>query len=136
MDSNKRNRLPVPAYIASLAPKDAEDAKRLVARVPAAANAIEFRMDLAESPIPPAALLSLDSRPMVLTWRSLAEGGNFSGSAEEYARRILSSLSLFLLRLPRDGVVILLNSVDDLTVERGRIHISGVCSPIVTRGAA
>jgi len=62
--------------------------------------------------------------------------GRFSPPAEEYARRILSSLSLFLLRLPRDGVVILLNSVDDLTVERGRIHISGVCSPIVTRGAA
>ena len=80
--------LPIPAYIASLAPKDAEDARRLVARVPAAANAIEFRMDLADRPIPPAALLSLDSRPVVLTWRSLAEGGNFSGSAEEYGRLV------------------------------------------------
>lgn len=80
--------LPIPAYIASLAPKDAEDAKRLVARVPAGANAIEFRMDLAERPIPPEALLGLDPRPIVLTWRSLAEGGNFSGSAEDYARLV------------------------------------------------
>ena len=88
MDDHRPKRLPIPADIASLAPKDAEDAKRLVARVPAAANAIEFRMDLADHPIPPAALLSLDARPVVLTWRSLAEGGNFSGSAEEYARLV------------------------------------------------
>ena len=27
-------------------------------------------------------------RPVILTWRSLAEGGNFSGSAEEYARLV------------------------------------------------
>ncbi len=78
--------LPIPAYVASLAPKDAEDARRLVGRVPPGANAIEFRMDLAERPIPPAALLALDPRPMILTWRSLSEGGNFSGSAEEYSR--------------------------------------------------
>ena len=45
-------------------------------------------MDLAERPIPPAALLALDSRPAILTWRSLAEGGDFSGSAEEYARLV------------------------------------------------
>ncbi len=80
--------LPIPAYVASLAPKDAEDAKRLVARVPAGANAVEFRMDLAERPIPPEALVALDTRPAILTWRSLAEGGNFSGSAEEYARLV------------------------------------------------
>jgi 3-dehydroquinate dehydratase/shikimate dehydrogenase len=86
MDQHKR--LPIPAYIASLAPKDAQDAKRLVARVPADANAIEFRMDLSERSIPPAALLGLDPRPIILTWRSMAEGGNFSGSAEEYARLV------------------------------------------------
>jgi 3-dehydroquinate dehydratase type I len=80
--------LPIPAYVASLAPKDVEDARRLAARVPAGANAIEYRMDLAERPIPPAALLEGDPRPAILTWRSLAEGGNFSGSAEEYARRV------------------------------------------------
>ena len=80
--------LELPAYVASLAPRDVEDAARLVARVPRDANAVEFRMDLAEGPIPPAALLGLDPRPTILTWRSLAEGGNFSGSAEEYARLV------------------------------------------------
>lgn len=80
--------VPIPAYVASLAPKDAEDAGRLVARVPEGANAIEIRMDLADRPIPPAALLALDPRPMILTWRSLSEGGNFSGSAEEYSRLV------------------------------------------------
>jgi shikimate dehydrogenase/3-dehydroquinate dehydratase type I len=78
--------LPIPVYIASLAPKDAEDAGRLAALIPPAANAVEFRMDLAERPIPLAALLALDPRPMIVTWRSLAEGGDFSGSAEEYRR--------------------------------------------------
>jgi shikimate dehydrogenase/3-dehydroquinate dehydratase type I len=79
-------RLPKPAYVASLAPKDAEEAKRLVARVPAAANAIEVRMDLAERPIPAAAVAHLDERPVLLTWRSLAEGGGFSGTPDEYRR--------------------------------------------------
>ncbi len=80
--------IPVPAYVASLAPKDAGDARRLVASVPPAANAIEFRMDLAERPIPAAALMGLDARPVILTWRSLGEGGSFSGSAEEYRRLV------------------------------------------------
>ena len=80
--------LPIPAHIASLAPKDAADARRLVARVPAGSNAIEFRMDLAQSPIPAVALAGLDPRPVILTWRSLAEGGSFSGSAEEYRRLV------------------------------------------------
>jgi shikimate dehydrogenase/3-dehydroquinate dehydratase type I len=80
--------LPIPAYVASLAPRDAEDARRLVARVHAGANAVEFRMDLADRNIPPAALLGLDPRPVILTWRSMAEGGNFNGSPEEYARLI------------------------------------------------
>jgi len=84
----KSSIVPIPAYVASLAPRDAEDAKRLVARVPPRANALEFRMDLADRPISPAALLALDSRPAVLTWRSLAEGGNFSGSDEDYARLV------------------------------------------------
>ena len=83
-----RKVLPIPAHIASLAPRDAADAQRLVARVPAGANAIEFRMDLAERPIPAAALAALDPRPVILTWRSLAEGGSFSGSAEEYRRLV------------------------------------------------
>ena len=83
-----RKVLPIPAHIASLAPRDAADAQRLVARVPAGANAIEFRMDLAPKPIPAAALAALDPRPAILTWRSLAEGGSFSGSAEEYRRLV------------------------------------------------
>jgi 3-dehydroquinate dehydratase / shikimate dehydrogenase len=82
------NVLPIPARIASLAPKDASDAGRLAALVPAGANAIEFRLDLAEEPIPAAALVGLDARPVVLTWRSLSEGGSFSGSSDEYARRV------------------------------------------------
>ncbi len=80
--------LPIPARIASLAPKDAAEAERLVERVPTGANAIEFRMDLAERPIPASALVALDPRPAILTWRSLSEGGRFSGSAEEYRRLV------------------------------------------------
>jgi 3-dehydroquinate dehydratase/shikimate dehydrogenase len=37
---------------------------------------------------PPERLVALDSRPAILTWRSLAEGGNFSGSPEDYRKRI------------------------------------------------
>ena len=40
------------------------------------------------APIPAAALAALDPRPAILTWRSLAEGGSFSGSAEEYRRLV------------------------------------------------
>ena len=80
--------LPIPARRLAGA-EDAEDARRLVARVPAGTNAIEYRMDLAERAIPPGALLALDPRPVIPTYRSLAEGGNFSGSAEEYARLVV-----------------------------------------------
>lgn len=80
--------LPIPAHVASLAPRDAADAARLVARVPDGANAIEYRMDLAELPISPASLLALDPRPAILTWRSMREGGAFAGSAEEYRRHL------------------------------------------------
>ncbi len=86
--TEEKRVLPIPAYVASLAPKDAEHAARLVERVPPGANAIEFRLDLAERPILPAALLRLDRRPAILTWRSLQEGGNFSGSAAEYAKLV------------------------------------------------
>jgi 3-dehydroquinate dehydratase type I len=83
--------LPIPAYVASLAPKDAADARRLLARVPEGANAIEYRLDLADLPIPPATLLALDPRPAILTWRSMREGGAFAGSAEEYRRHVESA---------------------------------------------
>lgn len=45
-------------------------------------------MDLAAETIPPAALLALDPRPAILTWRSAREGGRFDGSQEEYARLV------------------------------------------------
>jgi shikimate dehydrogenase len=80
--------LPIPAHVASLAPKDAADAERLLARVPKEANAIEYRLDLAESVIPPGRLAALDARPAILTWRTIREGGAFSGTAEEYRRRV------------------------------------------------
>jgi shikimate dehydrogenase/3-dehydroquinate dehydratase type I len=80
--------LPIPAAVASLAPKTLADAKRLVPRVPAGAHAIEYRLDLADSPIEARALLGLDPRPAILTYRSLAEAGRFAGSSEEYGRLV------------------------------------------------
>ena len=74
--------------MASLAPKDAADAERLLARVPRQANAIEYRLDLAETPIPPARLAALDARPAILTWRTIREGGAFTGPPDEYRRRV------------------------------------------------
>ena len=50
--------------------------------------AIEYRMDLAEEWIRRFVLLSLDVRRVIVTWRSIKEGGDFSGSAEEYARLV------------------------------------------------
>ena len=78
----------IPAYVASLAPRDLADAERLAARVPAGATAIEYRLDLAEGPIDPRRLVELDGRPVVVTHRSLREGGRFSGSLEEYRRLV------------------------------------------------
>jgi hypothetical protein len=69
----------------------------------------------------------------ILTGVSL---GSFNPPSEDQARRVLAALSMFLQRVPREGVVLLLNTVDELTAERGRVHIAGVCSPIVQRGAA
>jgi 3-dehydroquinate dehydratase/shikimate dehydrogenase len=72
--------------VASIAARDLADAARLVARAPAKASAIEYRLDLAEEAIPVERLMALDRRPVVVTWRSVAEGGRFSGSAEDYLR--------------------------------------------------
>lgn len=77
---------PRPAFVASVAARDLEDARRLVQRVPARASAIEYRLDLADVPIPPARLLELDPRPVLATWRTAAEGGGFSGAPDEYRR--------------------------------------------------
>ena len=78
--------LSLPAHIATLAPRDREDAARLTTLVPAEATAIEYRLDLAEKPVPPATLLALDPRPVIVTYRTHGEGGGFGGSREEYRR--------------------------------------------------
>jgi 3-dehydroquinate dehydratase/shikimate dehydrogenase len=83
--------LVVPGYVASLAPKSLGDARRLVARVPDAATAIEYRLDLADEPIPAAPLVELDRRAAIVTHRSLREGGRFSGSLEEYRRLVAAA---------------------------------------------
>ncbi|HEX9286769.1 MAG TPA: type I 3-dehydroquinate dehydratase [Thermoanaerobaculia bacterium] len=72
--------------MASIAPRDLADARRLAAAVPARATAIEYRMDGAAERIAPAALSEVDARPVIVTWRSVREGGHFEGSAEEYRR--------------------------------------------------
>jgi 3-dehydroquinate dehydratase/shikimate dehydrogenase len=83
--------LALPAHVASISPRDLADARDLVARVPARAGAIEYRLDGAVDPIPPAALLLLDPRPVIVTWRTAREGGHFEGSAEEYRRLVLAA---------------------------------------------
>jgi len=83
--------LPIPALIATLAPASFEDARRLAALVPSGANAIEWRLDLAPGRISPRALLDLDPRCAVVTWRTAREGGKFAGSAEEYRRSVRSA---------------------------------------------
>lgn len=85
--------VPIPAYVASLAPRDLDDARRLVARVPPKATAIEMRLDRAAAPIPVARLLDLDRRPVIATWRTRAEGGDFPGSADDYRRLVRDAYS-------------------------------------------
>jgi shikimate dehydrogenase/3-dehydroquinate dehydratase type I len=80
----------LPAHVASLAPRDLADARRLVALVPSRATAIEYRLDGAAR-IPPAALTELDPRPAILTGRTVSEGGSFDGSGEEYRRLVLEA---------------------------------------------
>jgi len=81
-----RQVLELPAYVASLAPRDLADARRLVSLVPREATAIEYRVDLTKEPLPAVALLALDPRPSILTCRTVREGGSFDGSPEEYRR--------------------------------------------------
>ena len=76
--------------MASLAPRDVDEARRLVVAVPERATAIEYRLDGAPK-MSPAALLALDPRPAILTWRTVGEGGNFDGSPEEYRRLVLEA---------------------------------------------
>jgi shikimate dehydrogenase/3-dehydroquinate dehydratase type I len=78
--------LQLPAYVASVAPRDLEDARRLMRLVPEGATAIEYRLDLARELMPAGALLALDARPVIVTWRTAREGGGFAGSPEDYRR--------------------------------------------------
>lgn len=80
--------LPLPAYVASVAPRDLGDARRLVSLVPERATAIEMRLDHARERVAAARLLDLDPRPLIVTYRTRAEGGDFSGSSEEYRRLV------------------------------------------------
>jgi len=77
--------------IATLAPASFDDARRLAALVPAEANAIEWRLDLAPGRISPRALLDLDPRCAIVTYRTAREGGEFAGTAEEYRRSVQSA---------------------------------------------
>ena len=72
--------------MASLAPRDLADARRLVSLVPPEATAIEYRVDLATETLPAAAVCALDRRPSIVTCRTVREGGDFDGSPEEYRR--------------------------------------------------
>ena len=83
--------LQLPAYVASLAPADLADARRLASLVPAGATAIEYRVDLAAEPLPAEALVALDRRPAIVTVRTVREGGRFAGSREEYRKRVASA---------------------------------------------
>jgi 3-dehydroquinate dehydratase / shikimate dehydrogenase len=87
----REGRLSLPAHVASIAPRTLEEARALVARVPARANAIEYRLDGASERIPPAALVALDPRPAIITFRTAREGGHFDGSGEEYRRLVLEA---------------------------------------------
>lgn len=77
--------------MASLAPRDLADAKRLAASVPPRASAIEYRLDCAAERIPAREVVGLDARPAIVTWRSVREGGHFDGAAEEYRRLVLEA---------------------------------------------
>jgi shikimate dehydrogenase/3-dehydroquinate dehydratase type I len=74
-----------------MAPRDLADAEGLLTRVPARANAIEYRLDGIADRISAAALLALDPRPVIVTWRGVREGGHFDGSLEEYRRLVLEA---------------------------------------------
>jgi len=83
--------LSLPAHVASVAPRDLADARRLVALVPSRAGAIEYRLDGAPERISAASLTRIDPRPAILTWRTVREGGSFDGSLEEYRRLVLEA---------------------------------------------
>ncbi|MCA1581112.1 MAG: type I 3-dehydroquinate dehydratase [Acidobacteria bacterium] len=83
--------LDLPSHVASVAPRDLDDARRVVAVLPEAAGAVEYRLDLAAERMPVSALLALDPRPAIVTWRSVREGGRFDGGADEYRALVLEA---------------------------------------------
>ena len=80
--------LRIPAYVASMAPKDLGDARRLVSQLPEGPLTLEYRLDLADEAIDPRALLEVDPRATIVTYRTLREGGRFGGAADEYRRLV------------------------------------------------
>jgi 3-dehydroquinate dehydratase/shikimate dehydrogenase len=78
--------LSLPAYVASVAPRDLADAARLAGAAPPEANAIEYRLDLSRADIPAERLLALDGRPAIVTYRTRSEGGEFDGAPDDYRR--------------------------------------------------
>ena len=78
--------LPIPARVASLAPRDLADARRLAGLAPAAAEALEYRLDMSDHAIPVGALLEIDARPAIVTYRTRAEGGGFEAEGDAYER--------------------------------------------------
>jgi 3-dehydroquinate dehydratase type I len=87
----RKGRLSLPAHVASIAPRTLKEARALAARVPVQADAIEYRLDGAPERIPPAALVALDPRPAIVTYRTAREGGHFDASGEEYRRLVLDA---------------------------------------------
>jgi 3-dehydroquinate dehydratase/shikimate dehydrogenase len=117
----KDEELELPAHVASIAPRDVADARSLLARVPARATAIEYRLDAAAERIPASVLVALDPRPAIVTWRSAREGGHFVGSAEEYRR--------FVMEAYRDGAIVDVEhatglAADESFVDRRRVLVS------------
>ena len=78
----------LPACVASFAPRDPADARRLVALVPEKATAVEMRLDHWREAGSVEELLSIGPRPVIVTYRTRAQGGDFAGSSEEYRRLV------------------------------------------------
>jgi 3-dehydroquinate dehydratase / shikimate dehydrogenase len=85
---NLEHILPIPAYVASLAAAEGLAGGSVLRGLPAGANAIEYRMDLAGAPVGIEHLLALDSRCSILTYRTSREGGRFAGSGDAYRKKI------------------------------------------------
>jgi 3-dehydroquinate dehydratase / shikimate dehydrogenase len=79
--------VPIPAYVASLAAGDPLRVEAALRSLPAGANAVEFRMDLADA-VPDSSLLRLGSLCTILTYRTRREGGRLAASRDDYRRAV------------------------------------------------